>query len=162
MRCSTAPGPRADRLRGAVERGGGHRDDEGVADAAENIGGERGRGGKGRGIYEGEAGDGNRMDAVRCRKGDAEGAAVAAQPPRPPFGHSRASAAAQKARQNNNSEVRAVKRITIRAPSTSNSRMPAIQTLKSSNVSASRRTAASHRTSFDASACLDPLTTANG
>ncbi len=44
------------------------------------------------------------------------------------LGHSRASAAALKARQNNNSEVRAVKRITMRTPSTSNCRMPAIQT----------------------------------
>jgi hypothetical protein len=44
-----------------------------------------------------------------------------------PFGHSRASAAAEKARQKNISDVRAVKRTTIRTPSTSNCRMLAIQ-----------------------------------
>jgi hypothetical protein len=43
------------------------------------------------------------------------------------LGHSRTSAAAEKARQKNISEVRAVKRITMRTPSTSKPRMPAIQ-----------------------------------
>jgi len=53
------------------------------------------------------------------------------------LGHSRASAAALKARQKNNSEVRAVKRITIRTPSTSNCRMPAIQRHSTASVSVS-------------------------
>jgi hypothetical protein len=54
------------------------------------------------------------------------------------LGHISASAAAEKARQNNTSEVRAVKRITMRTPSTSNERMPAIQMLRASRVSESR------------------------
>jgi hypothetical protein len=54
------------------------------------------------------------------------------------LGHSRASAAAEKARQNSTIDVRAVKRITIRMPSTSNPRMPAIQMLKPSRVIESR------------------------
>jgi hypothetical protein len=54
------------------------------------------------------------------------------------LGHSRASAVPAKARQNSTSEVRAVKRITIRTPSTSNERMPAIQMLRASRVSESR------------------------
>src|SRR5260221_65383 len=53
------------------------------------------------------------------------------------FGHSRASAAALKARQKSSSEVRAVKRITMRTPSTSNCRMPAIQMLSAAKVSVS-------------------------
>src|SRR6266704_876978 len=61
------------------------------------------------------------------------------------FGHSRASAAAPKARQKNNSEVRAVKRITMRAPSTSNCRMPAIQI--DSTISTSVSTANSRQPS---------------
>ena len=56
----------------------------------------------------------------------------------PPAYLSSAKAAAEKARQNNISEVRAVKRITIRTPSTSKPRMPAIQMLKPSRVSESR------------------------
>jgi hypothetical protein len=51
------------------------------------------------------------------------------------LGQSRASAAAPKARQKNNSEVRAVKRITMRTPSTSNCRMPAIQMLRLASTS---------------------------
>ena len=53
-----------------------------------------------------------------------------------PFGHSRASAAAEKARQKNISEVRAVKRITMRTPSTSKPRMDAIQMQSAASVSA--------------------------
>jgi hypothetical protein len=53
------------------------------------------------------------------------------------LGHSRASAPALKARQNSTSEVRAVKRITMRTPSTSNCRMPAIQTDRAIRVAAS-------------------------
>src|SRR5258708_37102201 len=53
------------------------------------------------------------------------------------FGHSLASAAAVKARQKNNSEVRAVKRITMRTPSSSNCRMPARQMLSAASVSVS-------------------------
>src|ERR1700744_4353187 len=44
------------------------------------------------------------------------------------LGQSRAAAAAEKARQKNNSEVRAVKRITARTPSTSKPRIAAIAT----------------------------------
>ena len=51
--------------------------------------------------------------------------------------HSRASAPALKARQNNISELRAVKRITMRTPSTSNCRMPAIQMLNPASTSVS-------------------------
>ena len=87
--------------------------------------------------HHGEADDGDRVDGVRGGEGDAEIAAVAALPPRPGLGHSRASAAALKARQNNNSEVRAVKRITIRTPSTSNCRMPRSRRTNAIRVSAS-------------------------
>jgi hypothetical protein len=61
------------------------------------------------------------------------------------FGHSRANAAAEKARQKNSSDVRAVKRITMRTPSTSKPRMPAIQ--MHSAVSAAASTANSRQPS---------------
>jgi hypothetical protein len=51
------------------------------------------------------------------------------------FGHSLARAPALKARQNSNSDVRAVKRITMRTPSTSNCRIAAIQTGSAIRVS---------------------------
>ena len=47
----------------------------------------------------------------------------------PLAGHSRASDEAANARQNNSSELRAVKRMTIRTPSTSNCRIDAIHRL---------------------------------
>ena len=59
-----APGAGAQQRRGAVERGGGHGDDEGVADAAEDIGRDRGPCRIAWGIHDGEAGDGKQVDGV--------------------------------------------------------------------------------------------------
>ena len=78
-----APGARADRGCGAVERGRGHCDDKGIADAAEDDRRRRWwRRQSRRGPWP-RSRDGDRVQAMRGGKGHAEIAAVAALPPCP-------------------------------------------------------------------------------